>query len=492
MKQSQEFRRNLVLRLVAVVVATGPFAGLAGVGATSLTSCTCPEEPVEGENCFSWPIEGATDGGLVSTGSSTGSGMDGGMSDSGTDGGMAGSGGNGGTGGTGGSGGDGGTSGTGGAGGSGGTGGTGGMSGSGGNGGAGGNGGNGGTGGNGGAGGNGGSGGGTGGTGGSGGGTGGSGGDEFVPCPSRENAKAVFGSQPYVGTILEVRSEPTPKEGACCYNMRYIPACIGGRPYIVENKVVVAPLVYGNSRTNGFSSGTSLPNVAALDIAVRAELAAAWARDGQFEHASIASFGRFAMSLMALGAPADLLIEAHQAALDEVSHAQLCFALASAYAGETIGPGEFPFAGRAELVEDLAEFAARTLEEGCIGETLAACVAAEQLAQATDPAVREALEIIVSDEARHAELAFGAVAWALRVGGARVRAAVARACPSDYVCAAETNVSNEKDLSPHGRLSAATEEMVKRRSYLEVVLPALRSLLDVSADSLPHVTALPS
>src|SRR6185369_11435722 len=100
-----------------------------------------------------------------------------------------------------------------------------------------------------------------------------------------------------------------------------------------------------------------------------------WTRDGLFEHASVASFGRFALELLAAGAPAALVEDAHRAALDEVRHARLCFDLASAYAGEAIAPGAFPFEGRVEVTSDLASIASRAAREGCIGETIAAAVA---------------------------------------------------------------------------------------------------------------------
>src|SRR5262249_55284357 len=141
--------------------------------------------------------------------------------------------------------------------------------------------------------------------------------------------------------------------------------------------------------------------------------------------ASVASFARFSLALLAAGAPADLVALAHQAALDEIQHARLCFALASRYAGEEIAPGPFPLGAEIPVSASLVAIAVSTVEEGCIGETMAAVIAAEQLARATDPAVRAALARIAADEARHAELAWRTVAWAVRAGGSEVRAAVA-------------------------------------------------------------------
>src|SRR6185436_7062049 len=121
------------------------------------------------------------------------------------------------------------------------------------------------------------------------------------------------------------------------------------------------------------------PALDALSPGERAALAEAWARDALLEHASVASFGRFALELLAFGAPADLIEAAHRAALDEVRHARLCFALAGAYRGEALAPGAFPFDGAVRLAGDLAALAESAVLEGCVGETLAALQAAEQL-----------------------------------------------------------------------------------------------------------------
>jgi hypothetical protein len=224
------------------------------------------------------------------------------------------------------------------------------------------------------------------------------------------------------------------------------------------------------------------PQIATLDPTMRARLADEWARDGLAEHASIASFGRFALELLAVGAPADLVADAHHAALDEVRHAQLCLSLATAYAGASITPGAFPFEGRVEVESDLARIAARAAREGCIGETMAALQAAEQLAEATDPTVRAALAQIADDEARHAELAWRTVAWALRTGGAPVHAAVsavfARLCGSRSTPLEETA---DGDLAAHGRLSPARLAAVADHASAQVIGPSARALLAATA-----------
>jgi hypothetical protein len=266
----------------------------------------------------------------------------------------------------------------------------------------------------------------------------------------------------------------------CCY-MVVNHLCTGtGRPYLVEGRARVAGARRG-AGSHGWTDGGS-PSLTALAPGDRAALAAAWTRDALMEHASVASFARFSLALLAVGAPADLVELANRAALDEVRHARLCFALASAYAGEDIAPGPFPIAGAQPV--SLVALAIDTVAEGCIGETTAAVIAAEQLARAKDTAVQAALAEIVVDEARHAELAWRTVAWALRVGGDDVRAAVEQAFVEALI-ARRATPTMKATVSPamevHGRLDPSVEARVSASVMASVVIPAARALIGVPA-----------
>lgn len=202
-----------------------------------------------------------------------------------------------------------------------------------------------------------------------------------------------------------------------------------------------------------------------------AALAEAWRRQGLEEHASVGSFARFTLDLLAVAAPPELLAEAQRAAGDEVEHARLCFALARALDGRDEGPGPLvtpaipPCAG-------LADLAVRTLLEGCLNETVAAAVAVAQRATATDPEVFAALDRIAEDEARHAALAWRTVEWALRTGGPEVRAAVAAA----YRTWSPVVPATGRDRSGDGWPSDAALAAVVARTQREVIAPAAAAL----------------
>jgi hypothetical protein len=186
------------------------------------------------------------------------------------------------------------------------------------------------------------------------------------------------------------------------------------------------------------------------------------------------------MQLLALGAPVELVEKAQRASLDEIEHAKLCFALASRFAGEALGPTRLDVAGSMAQVS-LAEVAEMTVWEGCIGETLAALQATEQLAVTSETEVATALRRIAADEARHAELAWSFVRWACDIGGADVKDRVKRAFADALRSEDEPVAAGALDDAPvwhdHGRLSGAEVSEIRRLAKREVIAPAVHMLL---------------
>jgi hypothetical protein len=197
-------------------------------------------------------------------------------------------------------------------------------------------------------------------------------------------------------------------------------AAVCGRPFLVESAARLPPVA---ARGDWTERGLA-PRVDHLTAPERSALAAHWTQLGQMEHASIAAFARFQLQLLALGAPADLVQACNQALVDETAHTKLCFALASSYAGRSLGPGPLDVSHSLD-VTDLADIVSLVLLEGCIGETSAALDALESAESAADPVIRNAYARIAADEQRHAELAFRFVRWALERDPAATRERVA-------------------------------------------------------------------
>ena len=121
-------------------------------------------------------------------------------------------------------------------------------------------------------------------------------------------------------TAGERASDPA----ACCYDWHVL--CVGGRAL----RGPEGPLAASPTSRPDWAGAAS---IAAVPADVREHLSTYWEREAAFEHASVAAFARASLSLLALGAPPDLLAATHAAAIDEVEHARLCYGLASSYGG---------------------------------------------------------------------------------------------------------------------------------------------------------------
>jgi hypothetical protein len=257
------------------------------------------------------------------------------------------------------------------------------------------------------------------------------------------------------GRRADRASTPGPR---CCYPVKLVRhdgSCGSvGRPYYDAGQAVLAPL-----RTRPEREGQQL-----------SEVAAAWARAGAAEHASVAAFARLALELMALGAPNDLLRGVHQAAMDEVGHADMCWALAKHNGASEVCAGEFPIRDL-KLSSSLAALAASAVREGCLAETLGAQAMTAIAALAPDPAVRATITTIGHEEVTHAVLSFRIVAWALKVGGAGVRTAVRSALAEPWP------ELDTEELALRAGVSPALVAEVAARAVTDVLAPAAARLL---------------
>ncbi len=301
-------------------------------------------------------------------------------------------------------------------------------------------------------------------------------------CPSREDATPLI-PRACDESLLSVDSDAEREGSECCYEvtLEQLDGCaVEGRPLLCDGEAVLA----SPRERSDWVGERAKPSLVGLDADERHALAQMWTRAALFEHASVASFSRFALQLMAVGAPPSLLEEAHRAALDEVRHAAEAFTLAAAYRGAPVGPSRLPLPEALPVKGSLEHLAASTVVEACINETLAVLVAIEQLTRAGDPVVRDVLERLIEDESRHAALAWCTVKWAIRSGGPQVRAAVAAAVDaarSELEAPHPELFSTERvrSLERHGLLDAGARAEAMRRGYDEIITPCIRALLDV-------------
>lgn len=253
-------------------------------------------------------------------------------------------------------------------------------------------------------------------------------------CPTMQQVHAMrmLLSEPTEvnGALLEE------KAGTCLY--RDPGGCGEGRPFLVNGQARVGAVRGSSPRAR------------------RSALADAWLEDARLEHASIAAFARLSLQLLSLGAPAELVEEAQLASLDELRHAEFCFAMASHHAGEELGPG--PLAVRGALDDlSLAGLIESNLLEGCIGETLAAERLRCRAGLCVAPELSDALLRMAEDETRHAELAFRIFAWCREQAPQLTRAVV------DKVLAANEGDAASADETTADEDSSYVAERGSRR-----------------------------
>lgn len=218
-----------------------------------------------------------------------------------------------------------------------------------------------------------------------------------------------------------------------------------GRDWLVAGGVRFPPLTYaafcgtgrrlrredGPARLAGAVIGTGGRCPGELDLeslpesSVRA--AQVWTHRACLEWASVPAFCEVAAQLRACHAPADLVARARDAATDELRHAVLSAGLARDLAGTeaiSLDPAaadrRAPAVGRGGLVR----LAVESFVDGCVSESAAAALAADEAAGAGDLAVGRLQRAIAADEARHAELAWAIVEWAAATDPQGVRPAL--------------------------------------------------------------------
>ncbi|MFT5679940.1 MAG: hypothetical protein ACI8RZ_000845 [Myxococcota bacterium] len=307
--------------------------------------------------------------------------------------------------------------------------------------------------------------------------------EENAECPAADDVDLDALSGSCGSDVISVTGEGTYYENVgwgfedsgtlapgCCYPTEETePECVYGRPLLIEGRARLAEVIQDTAWAAGL-----IPQD--VPEAVREELILRWTRAALDEHASVAAFSKVALDLMRFGAPPELLERTHQAAIDEVRHARLGFALASAFAGQPIGPGAYTL-DHLPLAADLIQVAVEAAREGCMGEALASLLAAEGAAKTQDPVLREVLETIAVDEQQHSLLAWSTVKWAIEVGGEPVREAVAAVFAAAATQGIAVPQAPSIDLSRWGLLSQTQSATVARRCLHEVVLPAARALI---------------
>jgi len=272
---------------------------------------------------------------------------------------------------------------------------------------------------------------------------------------------------------------PLPDTGdQCCFWFIDVsmPCPPEGRPFVIDGRERLAMLADRDDWAGG-SGGF----VVAEPTMHRTAIAAAWAEQALAEHASIAAFARFILQLLACGAPPSLVSSANVALGEEIEHAQLCFALASRFAGRAIGPTALDVHGALAGSDDFDEVVLATVREGCIAETISAWRITLAARYARDPSLAAALERMAAQELEHAALAWRLLAWALPRASASLRQRVATTLrePARHVPRAPALAVGvpDREWRAHGILPRSEHAAAAQHALRELVAPLTDALL---------------
>jgi hypothetical protein len=192
-----------------------------------------------------------------------------------------------------------------------------------------------------------------------------------------------------------------------------------------------------------------------------------WLQDGLAVLAAVAAFGQLALQLMRFGAPHELVAAAHAAALDEIAHARLCFALAAEYGQAAGDVAPFRAATQLDREMDVAQLMDESIIDGAFAEGVAANGLLCAATRARDATVAATLTRLSRDESRHATLGWDIAAWALRAAPATTRARLPAVLAR--LGRLRLDVSAHPDgLLEHGRLDAASARWIFEATRAEV------------------------
>lgn len=246
-------------------------------------------------------------------------------------------------------------------------------------------------------------------------------------------------------------------------------SCVIGRPLVIEGETRAAPYIPRADWQANLAF-----DIDSLDGNVRDAVTNHYVDMAAMEHASVASFARFSLQLIALGAPAELLQDAHRAALDEIEHARTSYALATLFGKTNVGPDKLPVA-IAPIDASVDAFVKALVLEGCVGETLGAAEGSAAARSVMVPEMAQSLSIIADDEERHATLAWRTLKWALETFGESARDAATQAF-GEAIKLYSADPAVPLAIEPLGILSAKELGTLRRHVLAVVVAPCAQAL----------------
>ena len=261
---------------------------------------------------------------------------------------------------------------------------------------------------------------------------------------------------------------------------------VPGRPFVVEGsaRTTISQKCKDADTTFADSWHTDVTLAIKPNNSLNQELGRRWLEQAEGEHASVASFARNTLQLLTLGSPSELLIASKQAGIDEINHAKISYDIASANTGLKLAPGPLDVQESLKKLE-LMSVIRSIIQEGCVGETLAAIEARVRGHGTDDPYIKKSLLQITEEETNHAQLAWDTIDWVVgknpdllsfaenvlddELEHQRVNEQEISSSVEELAC---VDPNEDMSLQKHGFLTQENAEKVRKVGIRDIILPA--------------------
>ncbi len=244
-----------------------------------------------------------------------------------------------------------------------------------------------------------------------------------------------------------------------------------GRPITVHGEVRVAPISNSADRRVPVAIDSLKLTIEQAEYVARS-----WVEAAQGEHASIASFARFVLQLLGLGAPPELLKAAIQAMADEVEHARDSFSVASSIVGSPVGPGELDISGLVDEPGDPRKILRDAIIEGCIAETMSAHEAKIAQDLSNEVQIKAILSRIAAEESNHADLAWRFGHWMLQKHPELIDELGVFSEEANTQTQSPADCAKTREGCLFGVLSQEYRRKVQRSTFEEIIAPKVDQL----------------
>jgi hypothetical protein len=206
-----------------------------------------------------------------------------------------------------------------------------------------------------------------------------------------------------------------------------------------------------------------------------------WIEALKFEYASVASFARFAIDLMTVQAPLELVQRAQQCSIEEIDHVKISALVVNKILEAQGAKDKFVTLGRfpkhqAHFDGDFVRLCKAVVFEGCINETVAAAHLLHASILCTNDSLKQILYHIAEQEWGHALFAFDCFHWMMSQLDLETRKLIQVEIENNLkeeVAKAKNMTKAQISIHQLGVLSDSKERFVRTQVIHKVLIPEL-------------------